>query len=146
VRNCRAGENPARAFSQKKEERTMRIECLLRRPTGTPVLLDKTTYHFKPSPAAARHIAEVIDADHIGTLLGIKEAYRIVPDAAAPGLKQAVAALDPDSKPATGEARVAQNSTPATKPTIPSPAGAKPPAKAAAKTKPAATTETKTGA
>jgi|GEM_PF-1501650 len=55
----------------------MLIECTLQRKGGTQVkMADNTTYHFKDDGTGA-HIAAVSNADHIGTLLGIKEAYRV---------------------------------------------------------------------
>lgn len=57
----------------------MQIECILNRPGGTIVEVDASTYHFKPSPEhGGAHVAEVENADHIGRLLAIPEAYRVL--------------------------------------------------------------------
>lgn len=56
----------------------MKIECILHRPGGSRVQLEapRVEYHFKPSEADPRHIAEVAEASHISTLLRITEGYR----------------------------------------------------------------------
>lgn len=56
----------------------MKIECILHRPGGTRVQLEapRVEYHFKPSEADPRHIADVAEASHISTLLRITEGYR----------------------------------------------------------------------
>ncbi|WP_313824088.1 hypothetical protein [Leclercia sp.] len=56
----------------------MKIECILHRPGGSLVQLEapRVEYHFKPSDADPRHIAEVADSSHISTLLRITEGYR----------------------------------------------------------------------
>ena len=89
----------------------MRIECTIRRPGGTPVMIEKKSYHFRPTETDARHTAEVTDEDHIQTFLAIKEAYRIARDtSAAPAagglglsgeapVKTAVAAVAPVTVP-----------------------------------------------
>ena len=53
----------------------MLIVCKIKREGGTNVDFGKKKYHFKPKEADGMHIAEVIDPDHIATLLAIKEAY-----------------------------------------------------------------------
>ena len=59
------------------------IECLLIRKGGTQVDMgDKTIYHFKDDGTGA-HVATISNPLHIGTLLGIKEAYRVYGAAAA---------------------------------------------------------------
>lgn len=60
----------------------MKIECILHRPGGSRVQLEapRVEYHFKPSEADPRHIAEVDEASHISTLLRITEGYRSAED------------------------------------------------------------------
>ena len=62
----------------------MKIESKLKRKGGTPVSLPMangrvTTYLFEPEKGDPEgpHVCEVVDPDHIGTLLGIKEGYRL---------------------------------------------------------------------
>lgn len=53
------------------------IECLLIRKGGTQVDIgDKTIYHFKDDGNGA-HVATISNPEHIGILLGIREAYRV---------------------------------------------------------------------
>lgn len=56
----------------------MKIECILHRPGGSRVQLEapRVEYHFKPSESDPRHIADVVEASHISTLLRITEGYR----------------------------------------------------------------------
>lgn len=54
----------------------MLIESILRRPGGTIIELDDVRYHFV-SNDEGRHVTEVDDEDHIGTLLAIAEGYRL---------------------------------------------------------------------
>lgn len=64
------------------------IESLFKRPKA-PIVLGDQTYFFTPvgGPDSA-HVAEVTDPDHIGTLLAIKEGYRVYQE---PEKKAAVA-------------------------------------------------------
>ena len=57
----------------------MKIECLLRRPGGTTVTLDDTTYRFVPDDKG-RDVAEITTPKHIDVLVAIPEGYRIVHD------------------------------------------------------------------
>lgn len=56
----------------------MKIECTLRRPSGTKVQFDNddgtVEYHFK-ADAEGKHIADVADVEHATKLLTISEAY-----------------------------------------------------------------------
>jgi hypothetical protein len=54
----------------------MKIECLLRRPGGTKVTLERVEYHFKPGPDG-REFADVTNSDHIGIFASIREGYRV---------------------------------------------------------------------
>ena len=59
------------------------IECMLIRKGGTQVDMgDKTIYHFKDDGTGA-HVATISNPEHIGILLGIREAYRVYGAAAA---------------------------------------------------------------
>jgi hypothetical protein len=54
------------------------IECLIKRPGGSEVeMADGTLYRFQPN-SQHQHVAHVGDMDHVATLVGIKEAYRVV--------------------------------------------------------------------
>ncbi len=57
----------------------MKIECLIKRPGGTEVVLDGISYEFLPvdpkQPIKSAHIAEVLKEKHQVILLGIPEAY-----------------------------------------------------------------------
>lgn len=62
----------------------MKIECRIKRKGGTPVELPlasgrMVTYLFEPDPSDPHgpHFCEVTDPEHIGTLLGIKEGYKV---------------------------------------------------------------------
>jgi hypothetical protein len=61
----------------------MLIESIIRRKTGTSVLLGTRTYNFQPSKTDPRHVADVVNEDDIQTLLAIKEGYRIAKSATA---------------------------------------------------------------
>lgn len=70
----------------------MQIESKIKRQGGTAITLPagngrNTSYLFinYPDDPEGPHVAEVVDADHIGILLAIKEGYRL-----APGQKGAV--------------------------------------------------------
>lgn len=56
----------------------MKIESIIRRPSGTIVEMDapKKTYHFKPEDDAGPHVADVDVEDHALALLRIKDGYR----------------------------------------------------------------------
>lgn len=62
----------------------MKIMCIIRRKGGSAVELPlpsgrTITYLFEPDPKDPQgpHVCEVTDPDHIGTLLGIKEGYKV---------------------------------------------------------------------
>lgn len=91
----------------------MLLRCKLNRPTGTHVELgkgkSKRDYHFKPVDDKKEnkddHVCEVEDADDIGTLLAIREAYEIHPselkgkNAKAAQAAQTEAGTDEDEDP-----------------------------------------------
>lgn len=52
----------------------MKIESLIKRKTGTNVLLGTTNYEFLPQ-ADGKHVAEVTDKKHIEQLLAIKHGF-----------------------------------------------------------------------
>lgn len=64
----------------------MKIESIIRRPQGTVVELPNPTieYHFQPSAADPRHLAEVSEQSHISMLLRIKEGYRAAEEVEEP--------------------------------------------------------------
>lgn len=64
----------------------MKIESIIRRPQGTVVELPNPTieYHFLPSAADPRHLAEVSEQSHISMLLRIKEGYRAAEEVEEP--------------------------------------------------------------
>ncbi len=55
----------------------MKIESIIRRANGTKVRMDSENYHFKPSAADPRHLAEVTREAHISAFLRIPEGYRL---------------------------------------------------------------------
>ena len=58
----------------------MLIESLIRRKGGSTVTLGSNpvrTYKFVPTPPDPRHLADVTNEDDIGTLLAIKEGFRL---------------------------------------------------------------------
>lgn len=61
----------------------MKIESIIRRKNGTVVTMDDHRYHFQPSAADPRHLAEVTEKAHIARFLQIPEGYQ-VPDDEAP--------------------------------------------------------------
>lgn len=71
----------------------MKIESIIRRATGSTVVLGKTTYRFLPDETK-RHVCNVEDDDHIDRLLSIREGFRAVED------EEEVSALAPERKPA----------------------------------------------
>lgn len=54
----------------------MNIECILRRPQGTSVVLGAIQYLFSPLEDGA-HVANVEETDHIDRFLAIPEAYKV---------------------------------------------------------------------
>lgn len=80
----------------------MLIECLRIRPNGTKVEFGETEYHFAPTEADPRHIAEVTQVDHIKRLLAI-DAYRIADEHIAQTLAESNAL--PKPAPADGSAK-----------------------------------------
>lgn len=54
----------------------MLIESIIRRKKGTQVILGDRHYDFQPDKTG-RHVAEVKFPSHLGTLLSIKEGYRL---------------------------------------------------------------------
>lgn len=53
------------------------LQCILLRKGGTTVeMSDNTAYHFKDD-GLGNHVAAISNMDHVQTLLGIPEAYRI---------------------------------------------------------------------
>lgn len=62
----------------------MKIESLIRRAQGTKVELDDKTYHFKPTEADPRHLAEVGVESHAKRLLSITEGYALADGGESP--------------------------------------------------------------
>jgi hypothetical protein len=54
----------------------MLVESIIKRKKGTQVVLGDKTYHFQPDKDG-RHVADVKLPSHLGTLLSIKEGYRL---------------------------------------------------------------------
>ena len=54
----------------------MLVESIIKRKKGTQVVLGDRHYHFLPDKDG-RHVAEVKLPSHLGTLLSIKEGYRL---------------------------------------------------------------------
>ncbi|MGH2343384.1 hypothetical protein ACRC7T_18115 [Segnochrobactraceae bacterium EtOH-i3] len=54
----------------------MLIECILHRPGGSQVDLGTAIYHFAPDETG-RHVADVMNEDHVDRLLAIPEGYRL---------------------------------------------------------------------
>lgn len=55
----------------------MKIESIIRREGGTQVDLDGESYHFKADDAG-RHVADVVNSDHVARFLAIPEGYRVI--------------------------------------------------------------------
>jgi hypothetical protein len=59
------------------KDKTMQIQCLLKRPTGTQITHNGKEYDFQPN-AKGDHVCEIEDAETIHRLVvGIPEAYKI---------------------------------------------------------------------
>lgn len=69
----------------------MLIECIIKRKDGTQVTLDEVNYHFKPSAADQRHLAEVMIQAHAERFLAITEGYRDAGQATLTASQQRVA-------------------------------------------------------
>lgn len=63
------------------------IECMQRRKGGSDIVMkDGTIYHFAPvTGSSPKHVCEIEDPGHIGTLLAIKEGFRYIGDRSAGG-------------------------------------------------------------
>lgn len=57
----------------------MLIESIIKREGGTHITLGGEKYSFMPDDQG-RHVCEVKNRDHIGTLLAIREGYRLAND------------------------------------------------------------------
>jgi len=53
----------------------MLIECTIRRPEGTRIMLGSNHYAFLPGPDG-KHVAEVTVPAHVDRLLQIRESFR----------------------------------------------------------------------
>lgn len=53
------------------------FECILKRPRGTQIDMNGTTYDFQPDEQG-RHVAAVSDPRHVAVLLSIPEGYRML--------------------------------------------------------------------
>lgn len=53
------------------------FECILKRPRGTQIDMNGTTYDFQPDEQG-RHVAAVSDPRHVAVLLTIPEGYRML--------------------------------------------------------------------
>lgn len=68
------------------------LQCILLRKGGTIVeMSDNTAYHFKDD-GLGNHVAAISNMDHVQTLLGIPEAYRIFSTGSAVAPAEAVGA------------------------------------------------------
>lgn len=69
----------------------MLVESLIRRKKGTSITLGPATapriYNFVATAPDPRHLCDVTDEDDLGTLLAIKEGYRLAKGAAAAAAK-----------------------------------------------------------
>ncbi len=80
----------------------MKIESIIKRASGTEVVLDRTRYVFRPidkDDAESPHVCDVSDEDHVATFLRIKEGYREYEEGAAPAALRIVA---PEQAPTKG--------------------------------------------
>lgn len=59
------------------------IESIIKRPDGSKIDFGSAIYHFAPDDAG-RHVATVMDANHIARLLAIPEGFRLLGASAAP--------------------------------------------------------------
>lgn len=102
------------------------LQCILLRKGGTTVEMnDKTAYHFKDD-GLGNHVAAISNMDHVQTLLGIPEAYRIFSAGQTAAPADAVGATAPVVPAATVGATAP---TPEPKPpVVPSAPEPKPPA------------------
>lgn len=72
----------------------MKIESIIKRASGTEVVLDRTRYVFLPidkNDPQSPHVCDVSDEDHVATFLRIKEGYREYEEGAAPAPLRIVA-------------------------------------------------------
>ena len=79
----------------------MKIESIIKRASGTEVVLDRTRYLFRPlDPADAQspHVCDVHDEDHIATFLRISEGYREYEEGAEPAQLRVVAPAQPPAR------------------------------------------------
>lgn len=79
----------------------MLIESIAKRKDGTRVTLDSTEYHFKPSAADPRHLAEVLIKAHAERFLSISEGYRFAGEGELPQEPAAAPVTAPSRMPRT---------------------------------------------
>jgi len=74
----------------------MFIECKIKRTGGSVVTMsDGAAYHFAPDPDN-RHVALVMNPDHIERFLSISEGYRIAPGTLTQGAAAPIGAKPPE--------------------------------------------------